>query len=316
MGRSSDSPANLRPRTGRVPLFALILASLLVVGACSGPGGSDDSASGDSGSNGAAASADPGEAELDDAAGGEAGNGEPRAELVDSASVRQATEAAGRELVFTAAMELEVEVLEESLQAASDAVEAVGGFTANEQVDLGAGRRATVTYRVPADGFDEALDSLEGVGRLRTQSADVDDVTAQYADLEGRVTTLRTSISRLQGFLAQAGDADQIASLEGELTRREAELESTESQRRALSDSIALSTITVEFAASDAAPLDDTRSLPTFLGGLERGWDFFVGIGAFALAVLGFLAPFLPVLIIAAIVLQRVTRKRQTPATP
>ena len=63
------------------------------------------------------------------------------------------------------------------------------------------------------------------------------------------MTTLRTSIARLQGFLSETTDVNQIASLESELTRREAELESIESQRRVLTDQVALSTISVDFDA-------------------------------------------------------------------
>lgn len=260
-------------------------------------------------SAGDAATAEAGSAEFDGETDGDA-------TMVDAASVQGATAAEGRDQVFTATLDIEVEVLEDSVDEASTAVEALGGFAANEQVDLGERQHATVTYRVPADQFRQAIDALTAVGDLQTQKVQGQDVTAQYADLEGRVTTLRTSISRLQGFLAEAQDATQIASLEGELTRREAELESTEAQRRALADSIELSTITASFTGSEAlAPVDDTRTLPTFLGGLETGWDIIVGAGAVALSALGFLVPFLPLLLVVALLVRWARRRRQPAAS-
>ncbi|MFV0317645.1 MAG: DUF4349 domain-containing protein [Microthrixaceae bacterium] len=66
----------------------------------------------------------------------------------------------------------------------------MGGFAANQDIDLAQRSRALVTYRVPADRFDDALDALAGVGELRNQQVDGQDVTAQYADLEGRVATV------------------------------------------------------------------------------------------------------------------------------
>ena len=49
---------------------------------------------------------------------------------------------------------------------------------------------------------------------------------ATYADISGRLDTLRINVARLQGFLNKATDANQIAQLEGELTQRESDLES------------------------------------------------------------------------------------------
>lgn len=248
------------PTKGRWALAATAVALVLVTAGCSDSGGShevtragdaattvDEAARDDAGrvEPGGAGSADLG------ADGLEPASGDPVA--VDVASVEGTSAAATRDRIFTANLEIEVEVLEDAVDEASAAVGALGGFSANEEVDLGERRHATVTYRVPADRFDEAVEALGAVGDLQTQQVDAQDVTAQYADLEGRVTTLRTSIARLQGFLAETTDVTQIASLEGELTRREAELESTESQRRALADSIELSTITVAFTGSEAA---------------------------------------------------------------
>ncbi|MEZ5270057.1 MAG: DUF4349 domain-containing protein [Microthrixaceae bacterium] len=292
--------------TATTPLVVAAVAALLTAGGCSGFGGSDNAASSDDSATREARSTELGpvpDAALDEeAAGG--------ATLLDTASVESTAPAVGRDQVFTATLDIEVEVLEESVSEASTALEALGGFAANEDIDLGESRRATVAYRVPADQFDQAMNALAAVGDLQTQQVEAQDVTSQYADLEGRVTTLRTSIGRLQGFLAEATDANQIASLEGELTRREAELESTEAQRRALADRIELSTITVSFTGSEPlAPVDDTRTLPTFLGGLETGWDILVAVGAFTLSALGLVAPFLP-LVLLVVLLGRWARRR------
>ena len=296
--------------TATTPLVVAAVAALLTAGGCSGFGGSDNAASSDDSATREARSTELGpvpDAALDEeAAGG--------ATLLDTASVEPTAPAVGRDQVFTATLDIEVEVLEESVSEASTALEALGGFAANEDIDLGESRRATVAYRVPADQFDQAMNALAAVGDLQTQQVEAQDVTSQYADLEGRVTTLRTSIGRLQGFLAEATDANQIASLEGELTRREAELESTEAQRRALADRIELSTITVSFTGSEAlAPVDDTRTLPTFLGGLETGWDILVAVGAFTLSALGLVAPFLP-LVLLVVLLGRWARRRSQDA--
>jgi hypothetical protein len=218
-------------------------------------------------------------------------------------------------------MSVRVESLDAALVEASKTVTAQGGFTASEDVDLSASLHAQVTYRVPAAKFRATLDALAKVGKVQSQSVDSNDVTAQYADLEGRVKTLRASIARLQGFLLAATDITQVASLESELTSRESELESIESQRRALADQVDLSTVTVSFDATSASPSPSTvDDRPGFSGGLEAGVDVLKDLGSAALAVFGFLLPFLPfvavLLLIVVLARRRARRRRAVTMSP
>jgi Domain of unknown function (DUF4349) len=272
---------------------AAVVCAAAIGGSCSA-----DQDAGESGASGA----DSGAAQ-DMAApttvGGAAGGAEADAGLTATPVVDVA---AGRKQVFTATVDLHVEQLDTAVTEAGVAVAAVGGFAASEDVDLSGSLRATIVYRVPAPQFRAALAALSDIGELRQQSIDSSDVTAQYADLEGRVTTLRTSIGRLQGFLGETDDVDQIASLEGELTRREAELESIEGQRRALADQVELSTISVTYDATTAVPAtSEGTDRPGFAGGLDAGWDVAVGLAAAGAATVGFLLPFLPALALLAL---------------
>lgn len=208
-----------------------------------------------------------------------------------------AVAAADRQQIFTASVDLGVDQLDVAVREAAAAVDALGGFTATEDVALAGSAHATIVYRVPAEQFRPAMAALSKIGDLRQQQVDSSDVTSQYADLDSRVTTLRTSIGRLQGFLNETTDVNQIASLEGELTRREAELESIEAQRRALADQVALSTITVSFDATSAAPAT-TADRPGFAGGLDAGRDLLAGLVSVGLATFGFLLPFLPFVVV------------------
>lgn len=272
-------------------MVGVVLAAALV-GACSGQESNDSgSAGGESAPDLMAPSTAPGLADSG-AGGGDSGAGGEGLTATPVVDV-----AAGRQQVFTAAVDLHVESLDTAVTEAGVAVAAVGGFAASEEVDLSGSKRATIVYRVPALQFRPALDALSGIGDLRRQTIDSSDVTAQYADLEGRVTTLRTSIGRLQAFLGETDDVNQIGSLEGELTRREAEFESIEGQRRALADQIDLSTITVTYDAASAEPaVTEATDRPGFAGGLDAGWDVAVGVAAAVAATAGFLLPFLPFL--------------------
>jgi len=309
-GRIEHQRHRLASGAGRAGLA--LMATLVVLVGCSEQSGNDDSTTAQAGDSGYATDGAPsttiagaselGEDAMSDTSGGGGDVAPLAAEQIAVTDRRQ---------TYTATMALEVEGLDGAVRDASAAVDALGGFSSSEDVDLGDARHATITFRVPAVQFRPALDAIAEVGDLQSQQVRNEDVTATYADIESRVTTLRTSIDRLRGFLAEATDVNQIASLEGELTRREAELESVESQRRALADQVALSTITVSFdAATTETPVDDDRTLPTFLGGLESGWDAIVSGGAVVLAVFGFLLPFLVPAALLVLAIRWLTRRR------
>lgn len=306
---SRSGPAGFARRVAAVALTAL---ALLVAASCGGGGGQDEGAS-DSGQTGFAQDADEGAVTGGGGAGGE--------ELTATGEVVQATtpepdpEApdaqASRLQTFTATVDLGVEQLEDAVADAAAAVEALGGFAADEEVDLAGSERATVVYRVPAAEFRPALDAIGDVGTLRRQSIESEDVTAQYSDLEARVTTLRTSITRLQGFLSETTDVNQIASLESELTRREAELESIESQRRVLADQVSLSTITVAFDAARGSERVADEDRPGFRGGLDAGQDAALAFVAVVTATAGFVLPLLPLVALVVVIVWLVRRRRR-----
>jgi hypothetical protein len=300
--------ARPRRRCGVALLVAALCAVLVLVSAACGGGGDQSDSSADVAlPEGGSADADSIADLSADGGGAEAAGGGADAL---TATPELAVAAADRRQVFTADLRVKVDSLDAAIEQAAAAVAAVGGFAATEDVDLADSSSATITYRVPAPQFRTALADLADVGELRSQTLDSTDVSAQYADLESRLVTLRTSITRLQGFLSDTTDVNQIASLEGELTRREAELESIEGQRRALADQVELSTITVAFDATRATPATSTDpDRPGFAGGLEAGWDVAVGVVAAAAATAGFLLPFVPLLLVAAVVLWLLRRR-------
>ena len=214
-------------------------------------------------------------------------------------------------VTFRADISMVVDDLTDATNRANAAIATLGGYAANESIDLSSTGSAALTFRVPAANFAAAKERLAEIGRVTGQNQVADDVTAQYTDLESRVATMRASITRLQGLLVEATDVGQIAVLEGELTRREAELESIEAQRRVLADQVDMATISVAMDSDESEqPSDPDGSTGGFLGGLERGWDAVTVVGSALLTVAGFLLPFLPLVIIAGFVLWWIRRRR------
>lgn len=167
---------------------------------------------------------------------------------------------------------------------------------------------AQLTLRIPADKLTSVLENLEELGRADEVSLSTSDVTVQTQDLDARINSLRASIERLNGLISQATSIDDLITLEGEISNRQAELESLEAQQRYLSDQVAMSTISLYLRSDAEAPPTDPD---TFWDGLGAGWTAFVGFWAGLLVVLGVLLPWLITLGLIALIIILIVRARR-----
>lgn len=146
----------------------------------------------------------------------------------------------------------------------------------------------TLTLSVPADKLDVALDQLSKIGTVLQRNTSSQDVTAQYVDTQSRLKTMRASVDRVRALMAQAKDIGQVVVLESELSRREADLESLESQLAALDTAVDRSTVAVSLSTPGNEPVSDNG----FLAGLRSGWDAFTASAAGLFKGFGALLPF------------------------
>jgi hypothetical protein len=225
-----------------------------------------------------------------------------------------------RKLVRTATMELVAPNVVEVTNRARDVAVRLGGFAGSEDVR---GDNASLTLHIPSNDFDKALGELSGLVppegvRSRTQTAE--DVTEQLVDVESRIATQRVSVDRVTALLGRAQTVAEIVQIEGEVTRRQADLESLEKRREALSGQVALSTVTVRVTKSGqlAGPPPAAEDSGGFLAGLAGGWHAFLTAGGWLLRVVGALLPFLIALGIPAFYAWRwrTRRRRSAPLAP
>ena len=145
-----------------------------------------------------------------------------------------------------------------------------------------------LTLSVPADKLDTALDQLARIGAVLRRNTSSQDVTSQYVDIESRLKTMRASVDRVRALMAQAKDIGQVVALESEMSRRQADLESLESQLDALKTSVERSTLAVSLSTSGNEPGTDSG----FLAGLRSGWDAFTASARGLFTAVGALLPF------------------------
>ena len=220
-----------------------------------------------------------------DLSGGVDAAGSPAAGAADQASqsgqspLGAVQQPAERKLIRNGDMALAVagrddvdRVADASTAAANDA----GGRVDGDKRVGGDSPTADLVLRVPPGPARDRRGQDRHAGDGHHQLDPVRRRHQPYTDLEGRVGALQTSTARLRGFLSEATDANQIASLEGELTQREGQLESLQGQLRALSAKTDLATLKVAVRIQQPGPpAVATNSAPAPLEALAGGWNTF-----------------------------------------
>lgn len=214
-----------------------------------------------------------------------------------------------RKLSRSARLELTAPKVVDVVAQARGIAQGAGGYTGQESTGE---ELATLNLAVPADRLDGVLDQLVHLGNLVKRELTTQDVTEQVVDVDARLATQRASVERIRALLAKATSVSEIASVESELTSREAALESLEQQRNSLAGSVAMATVAMTIR-SVAAPPPPGEDHSGFLGGLAGGWHAFLIFGGGLLTVLGALAPFLLFLVPLGWLGWWLHRRRRTP---
>jgi len=227
-----------------IALGALLTVAIVTLLACSGSSavlstvGNAVPAGGayDDGAGGATAAPAP-------AASGAAG-GEPNAvgNLVDDAKI-----------VRTGSIDLQVTDVVKAIQTARDGIREMGGYIGASQTSTEDERPvATITYRIPVDRWEEALDLLRGLSgqatKVVSEQTQAVEVTGAVVDLEARIRNLRASEAALQGIASKAVRVSDVLEVQAQLTNVRGEIEQLSAQLKELTDRAAYATLTASFA--------------------------------------------------------------------
>ncbi len=228
---------------------------------------------------------------------------------------------ADRSIVRTATLSVRVpDVLAASARASALAT-AQGGFVAGEdtqaQPDHPAKAEAVLTLRVPSDRLPALLTQLRALGTLLNEEQSADDVTGQVVDVQARINAQKASVARVSALMARATTLGQVVQIEGELTRRQADLESLQGQAAKLADQTALATVTATIVGPTAAAAVVKPAPSTGFGaGLSKGWHAFAVSGTWLLTAVGAVLPFALLLAPFVLLFGWLARRRTRGAGP
>lgn len=178
----------------------------------------------------------------------------------------------GRDIVFTAAMELEADDVGLAAEQALQAVAPLGGLLFGQSTVTRPEPRTVLTIKVLPKDFQQALGLIGGVGEIKNQDVSSTDVTERVVDLRSQISTAETSVRRLQELLAGSANLDDIAQLEQQLLERETRLELLRGQLRTVQDQVGLATIVVTITETKPPALSPELELTQTLAiGFDEG---------------------------------------------
>ncbi|HEX5589482.1 MAG TPA: DUF4349 domain-containing protein [Candidatus Limnocylindrales bacterium] len=152
-------------------------------------------------------------------------------------------------IIKTGTLDLQVDAVPAAVTEATDAIEALGGYVAgSEQTGDGDDVTASLTFRIPAERWTDALEALRGLALdVIAEHTGTEDVTGEVVDLRARIANLQATELALQGIMSQAKLISDVLEVQDELTHVRGEIEAATAERQRLEEQAAYSTLAVRF---------------------------------------------------------------------
>ncbi|HEX7591060.1 MAG TPA: DUF4349 domain-containing protein, partial [Candidatus Limnocylindrales bacterium] len=156
------------------------------------------------------------------------------------------------QIIKTGSLSLEVSNIADAISKSEAAISGPNGLggsvDSSNQVGTGDEASATITFKIPAAKWDEAITALGNIGgKVLSQQTGTTDVTAAVVDLNARIDNLQKTEAALQAIMAKATVIADVISVENQLSRVQGQIEELTAERDSLKNQVAMSTLTVSF---------------------------------------------------------------------
>jgi hypothetical protein len=210
-------------------------------------------------------------------------------------------------IIRTGSIELEVSNVPQALRNARDAIVALGGYVGASTTSNADDRpTAQITYRIPADRWEDALDALRDLNGLTTKVAaeqtEAVEVTGQVIDLQARIKNLRASETALQGIAAKATKISDVLEVEARLTEVRGQIEQLTAQLDDLNDRTSYATLTAYFNSPVLAVVVASKDWEPATTVDEAAASLLSILQGVATAGIWFLIVWLPILLVLGLI--------------
>jgi hypothetical protein len=157
-------------------------------------------------------------------------------------------------IIKTGSITIQVTDVSSAVSAATADVSALGGYASgSKRSGKNDGVQATVTFRIPSEQWDAALQGLRGTGEVQAEETSTDDVTSKVVDLGARIRNLQVTEQALQAIMDKAGTIKDVLTVQEQLTDIRGQIEELSAQKAQLEEQASFSTMTATFQLKPAA---------------------------------------------------------------
>ncbi len=213
-------------------------------------------------------------------------------------------------IIYSASVNIETTAFDEALTKLEALVRRYGGFVESSSINgsnyyaqargYASSRSADYVLRVPSDRFQELMDSFSELGNVPYSHSYSENITAQYYDVEARLTACRTQETRLLEMMEKAETVQDLIKLEDRLADLRYQIESLQSTLKNWDRQVSYSSISVSL--SEVEIYTQTEEPGYFTQLREAAAEGFKATGRFFKELSLGLAELLPLLIVIAVV--------------
>src|SRR5690606_32620415 len=159
----------------------------------------------------------------------------------------QPAEQVGRKLIKNGHIDFETENLNKTRQDILRAIQKYEGYISSEnEFKNNYEISSNIAIRIPAENFDKLIAEISiGVEQFDRKEIYVQDVTAEFLDMEARIKTKKELEDRYREILKRANSVTEILEVERQIGNLRAEIESFEGRLKYLNNQVSYSTLNV-----------------------------------------------------------------------
>ena len=176
---------------------------------------------------------------------------------------------APRQIVRTAAADLEVRSVAEAFAAVQQIATAANGMVASSSfAGTANSQSAQLSLRVPGDRLDDVIARLRDVVvEVRSITTGSNDVTDEYTDVQATLINLRAVEAQYMTLLARASSISDVLLVQDRLNQVRLQIDRTEARRQSLASQVAMSTVNVTLR-----PVSGLATSGSMLGQAQAAW--------------------------------------------
>lgn len=222
-----------------------------------------------------------------------------------------------RKIIRNADLRLEANSPEETQQKIANIAQSKNGFVietnqTSSNAQTSTRDIVTMTIRVPADKFEEAVAEIRASGsRVIQENIKGQDVTEEFIDIEARLKTQRALEEQFLEIMKRATTVADTLNVQRELAEVRGEIEKIEGRKRFLENQSSLSTIKVQLQTPTSLSANPTGFFYELKEALSTGFNAALKIVLFLVTAVIALLPFLILIVLPLyLILRYFWRKR------